>query len=72
MGEDVDDVMAEVEDHRQFGADLDDGGKRRTGIRAQHQIAENTDMRAGGYREIFGQRLNDAENDRLEKIHNPS
>ena len=68
MSKDIDDVVTEIQNHRKFG----DGGKRRTGIRAQHQIAENTDMRAGGYREILGQRLNDAENDRLEKIHNPS
>ena len=60
VSKDIDDVVTEIQNHRKFGADLDDGGKRRTGIRAQHQIAENTDMRAGGHREIFGQRLNDA------------
>ena len=64
--------MSEIQNHGKLGADLDDGGERGTRIGAQHQIAENTDMRAGGYREILGQRLNDAENDRLEKIHDPS
>ena len=72
MSKDIDDVVTEIQNHRKFGADLDDGGKRRTGIRAQHQIADDTDMGAGRDRQVFGQRLHQAKENRLEEIHEPS
>ena len=70
--QDVDDVTTEIQDHRELGADLDDGGECRAGIRAQHQISDDADMRAGRHRKILGERLHDSQNNRLEEIHDPS
>ncbi len=58
--------MTEIQNHRKFGADLDDGGKRRTGI----EPASN--RRKYGWRiGRYSVSLNDAENDRLEKFTTP-
>ena len=64
--------MTEIQDHSKFCADLDDGGEGGAGIGPQHQIADDADMRAGGHRQVFGQRLDQAKENRLEEIHEPS
>ena len=70
--QDVDDVLTEIQQHGQLGAQLYDGGERRPRIRPQHQIAEDADMGAGRDRQILGQRLHQAEHNRFEEIHSPS
>ena len=64
--------MTEIQDHGKLGADLDDGGECGARIGAQHQIADDADMRAGGHWQVFGQRLDQAKENRLEEIHEPS
>ena len=72
MSKNIGDVMAEIQNNRQLSTNLDDGSERSAGVGAQHQITDDADMRAGRYRQILGKCLNDAENNRLEEVHNSS
>ena len=62
------DVVAEVDEHRQLGADLDHRGERRAGVAPAEELGEDPQVGAAGDRQELRQALDDAEHDGLEEV----
>jgi hypothetical protein len=68
VADDPHDVSPEEHHDRGLGADLGDGGERRTRVlRRRQELAEDAQVRARRDRQELGQALDEAEDDRLEK-----
>jgi hypothetical protein len=65
---DVPDVLAEVDEDRDLGADLDDGGEGGAGIAPAEQLGEDPQVRAAGDREELGEALQGAEDQGLQEV----
>ena len=63
------DVLAEVDEHRQLGADLDHRRERGARVTPAEQLGEDPQVRAAGDRQELGQPLEGAEDDGLEEVH---
>jgi hypothetical protein len=59
------DALAEEDHDRELGAELRDGGERRSRV-AAHEEPRDAEVRAGGDGEELGQALDEAQDDRLE------
>ena len=62
------DVLAEVDEHRELGADLDHRGERGARVAPAEQLGEDPQVRAAGDRQELGEALDDAEDDGLEEV----
>ena len=63
------DVLAEVDEHRELGADLDDRRERRARVAPAEQLGEDPQVGAAGDRQELGQALDQAEHHGLEEVH---
>jgi hypothetical protein len=65
---DAPDVLAEVDEHRELGADLDDGGERSARIAPPEQLGVDAQVGAAGDRQELGEPLQGPEDDGLEEV----
>ena len=63
------DVAAEVDEHRELGADLGDRGERGAGVVPAEQLAHDPQVGAGGDRQELGEALHDPQDDGFEPAH---
>ena len=62
------DVLAEVEQHRQLGADLDHRGEGRARVAPAEELGEDPQVRAAGDRQELRESLEDPEDHGLEEV----
>ena len=65
---DAPDVVAEVDEDRQLGADLDHRGEGRARVAPPEELGEDPQVRAAGDRQELGEPLDDAEDDGLKEV----
>ena len=62
------DVLAEVDEHRELGADLDDRGERGARVAPAEELGEDPQVGAARDRQELGQALDGPEEDGLEEV----
>ncbi len=62
------DVVPEEDEHRELGADLDDGRERGTGVAPPEELREDPEVGAARDRQELGQALEQTEEDGLEEV----
>ena len=65
---DAPDVLAEVDQHGELGADLDDGRERGSWVAPPEELGDDPQVRAARDRQELGEPLDDAEHDGFEEI----
>ena len=63
------DLATEVDEHRDLGADLHNGGVRRTGVLPAEQLTDDEQVRRGGDRQELGDPLHHTQDEGLEPAH---